>query len=126
LRLQNRDLLGAIELFREAIKLAPTKAEYHFELGAALAMNPRWMREAEKHLLDASRLEPLNIRVLLTLGNLYKGAGLAKRAEAQFRTVLSIDARNSVAKKALADMGLATPDGGGTSGSVLSRLFKKK
>ena len=54
-RFEARDLMGAIALFREAVRQVPSKATYHFQLGTALATNPRWAKEAEKHLLEATR-----------------------------------------------------------------------
>lgn len=130
-RFESKDLLGAINLWRDAARIDPSKPKYHFQLGTALAMNPRWMKEAEQHLVEAVRLEPLNINGYLALAELYKSANLMKRAEAQYRSVLKIAPSHPVARKALTDMGatdLPPLKGkeGPESGGIFSKLFKRK
>jgi tetratricopeptide (TPR) repeat protein len=116
--------MGAIHLLREAVRLAPNKGTYHLYLGLALGTNPRWYKEAEKHLLEASRTDPMNTQIFLKLGQIYHEGGLKKRAEAQFRAVLAIDPGNRLAKRALADMGLGASES--SDGGLLSKFFKKK
>jgi curved DNA-binding protein CbpA len=130
---QNRDVLRAIHLFRDAVRQAPEKGTYHVHLGVALTSNPRWYKEAEKHLLEAARTDPLNLQVFLKLGMIYQDGGLKKRAEAQYRQALGIDPYNRIARKALIDMGFEAPpvrSGSGakesSTGGLLSKLFKKK
>lgn len=129
-RFEARDLMGAIALFREAVRLVPSRATYHFQLGTALATNPRWSKEAEKHLLEATRFEPTNAQIFLKLGQIYHDLGLQKRAEAQFRHVLAIDPLNRAAESALVEMGVLTPKKKGgkddSSGGMFSKLFKRK
>lgn len=130
-RFEHRDVMGAIQLFREAVRLNPAKGVYHNQLGQALATNPRWHKEAEKHLLEASRTDPMNVDVFLKLGQIYQESGLKKRAEAQYRAVLNIDPNHRIAKRALVDLGVEAPSttnepSGGGGGSFFSKLFKKK
>lgn len=129
-RFEARDLMGAIALLREAVRQMPNRATYHFQLGAALATNPRWAKEAEKHLLEATRFEPTNALIFLKLGQIYHDLGLQKRAEAQFRHVLAIDPLNRVAEAALIDMGVMAPTRKAgkddSSGGMFSKLFKRK
>ena len=129
-RFEARDLMGAIALFREAVRQVPNRATYHFQLGSALATNPRWAKEAEKHLLEATRFEPTNAMIFLKLGQIYHDLGLQKRAEAQFRHVLAIDPLNRVAEQALVDMGVMAPKRKAgkddSSGGMFSKLFKRK
>lgn len=132
-RFQNRDVMGAITMFREAVRQSPNKGVYHFHLGSALATNPRWHKEAEKHLLEASRSDPLNVEIFLKLGQIYMDAGLKKRAESQFRAVLSVQPHNHLARRALLDMGYDVPAPKGAKkgapsdgGSLISKLFKRK
>ena len=126
LRLRD-DVIGAVHFFREALRHNPDRSAYHFALGQALATNPRWYKEAEKHLLEASRSEPLNNQIFLLLGQIYRDSGLTKRAEAQYRQILGMDPRNAAARQALVDMGLESPAGksGGGSG-LLGKIFRKK
>lgn len=129
-RFEARDLMGAIALLREAVRLSPSSATYHFQLGTALATNPRWSKEAEKHLLEATRFEPMNSAIFLRLGQIYKDLGLQKRAEAQFRHVMAIDPLNRAAEAALIDMGVESPKKKAakddSSGGMFSKLFKRK
>jgi curved DNA-binding protein CbpA len=126
-RYESKDLMGAIQLWQEAVRKNPANGTYHLHLGSALARNPRWHRDAEKHLLEASKRDPRNKQVFLTLGALYAEANLKKRAEAQFRAVLTLDPNNQAAKRALVELGVVEPpkESGG-SGGLLSKLFKKK
>ena len=50
--------MGAISLWRDAVRIDPNNAEYHLRLGTALYKNPRWTKEAESHLTAAVRLYP--------------------------------------------------------------------
>lgn len=89
---------GAVHLLREAVKLDPSRAPYHFHLGMALVRNPRTRHEAEIHLSKAAELDPYNVQIRVRLGQLYKEVGLAKKASNYFREALSLDPDNRVAK----------------------------
>jgi tetratricopeptide (TPR) repeat protein len=127
-RYENQDLLGAIQLWQEAVRKNPNNGTYRMHLGTALAHNARWHREAEKHLLEASKWDPRNTQVLLTLGALYTEANLKKRAEAQYRAVLALDPNNQTARRGLVTLGVAAPakESGESTGGLLSKFFKKK
>jgi Flp pilus assembly protein TadD len=127
-RYNSKDLLGAIQLWQDAVRKNPKNGTYHLHLGMALARNSRWNKEAEKHLLEAVRHDPRNKEVLLTLGALYTEANLKKRAEAQFRAVLVLDPANQTARRGLVTLGVAEPakESGETAGGLLSKFFKKK
>ena len=122
-RYAERDVNGANHLFREACKLDPTQAHYHFylamtlvvlsqarrehahhegchvtcSLGGALVSNPRMRYEAEQHLLRAAELDPGNAQIPLRLGLLFKEAGLTKKAEHYFQETLLRDCKNKTA-----------------------------
>ncbi len=89
---------GAVHMLREAIKLDPSRAPYHFHLGMALVRNPRTRHEAEVHLTKAAELDPYNAQIRIRLGQLYKEVGLAKKSDNYFREALSLDPNNRVAK----------------------------
>jgi Flp pilus assembly protein TadD len=129
-RYDQKDIHSAEHLFRQAVKLDPTQPHYHYHLavalmilsqarhehthhegchvtcnmGGGLVSNPRVRYEAEQHLLRAAELDPSSVKVRLTLGLLYKEAGLTKKAENAFRDALMIDGRNPVARR---ELGLA-------------------
>jgi Flp pilus assembly protein TadD len=56
-RLKAQDLAGAIERFRDAVRLAPDYPEAHYHLGIAL-QKAGSSREAKAHLAEARRLNP--------------------------------------------------------------------
>ncbi|MBI3654191.1 MAG: DnaJ domain-containing protein [Acidobacteria bacterium] len=103
MRLERKEYHAAIHLLREAIKIDPSKAPYHFHLGNALIRNPRTRREADEHLAKAAELDPYNSQMRVKLGMLYKEMGLKKRAEHYFKDALSMDPENRAARKEVGD-----------------------
>jgi tetratricopeptide (TPR) repeat protein len=127
MRYERRELDAATHLFREAVRLDPSQAHYHFylglalsiqaharhehqhhegchvtcKLGGALGSNPKVRYEAEQHFLRAAELEPSNTQYPQKLGELYKEAGLLKKAEHYFEHALMLDSKNHVAKREL-------------------------
>lgn len=125
-RFDRKEYHAAIHLLREAIKLDPSKPQYHFHLGNALMRNPRTRREAEQHLTRAAELDPINPQVRVKLGQLYKEAGLPKKAEHYFRQALQLDPNNRTAQKELGVSVSKKESGEKTSfGSIAKKLFGK-
>lgn len=90
--LKERDFWSAIELCRRAIELDDdNEPERYHVLGAALAENPRWRKDAEKNFKIAHKLEPWEPRYLVSLGQLYQREGLHERAERMFDQVRTLD-----------------------------------
>jgi curved DNA-binding protein CbpA len=129
-RLERKEYHAAIHLLREAVKIDPAKASYHFHLGTALLRNPRTRREADEHLTKSAELDPYNSQIRVKLGQLYKELGLKKRAEHFFNAALSLDPDNKAAKKEIhgaekekkANMPSIWKS---DMGSIAKRLFKK-
>jgi curved DNA-binding protein CbpA len=122
----------AVHLLREAVKLDPSKAAYHYHLGSVLIRSPRTRHEAEEHLLKAAELEPYNAQIRLKLGLMYKEAGLAKKAQIYFREALQIDPDNKGAKREMAQTagkakGAQAQESIWKSdlGSIAKRIFKR-
>src|SRR5262249_46982388 len=133
-RFERKEYHAAVHLLREAIKLDPTRAAYHFHLGIALIRNPRTRREAERHLSKAAELEPYNSQIRVKLGLLYKEAGLTKRAEHFFREALQMDPDSKIARRELNGEGKGKAASGGGAGgsiwksdmgSIAKKIFKK-
>ena len=127
LRYERRELDAATHLFREAVRLDPSQSFYHFylgvvlsiqaqarhqhqhhegchvtcKLGGALGSNPKVRYEAEQHFLRAAELDPTNTQIPQRLGELYKEAGLLKKAEHYLEHALMLDSNNRVAKHEL-------------------------
>ncbi|MFY9611717.1 MAG: DnaJ domain-containing protein [Blastocatellia bacterium] len=121
---------GAVHMLREAVKLDPSRAPYHFHLGMALVRNPRTRHEAEVHLAKAAELDPYNAQIRVRLGQLYKEVGLVKKSYNYFREALSIDPDNRVAKlevqagsKGLVAQARSIWKSGG--GGFAKKIFKK-
>lgn len=130
LRLDRKEYHAAIHLLREAVKIDPSKAPYHFHLGHALIRNPRTRREADEHLTKSAELDPYNSQMRVKLGLLYKEMGLKKRAEQFFKDALSLDPENRSAKKEI--LGSDAQKKGdmpslwkSDMGSFAKRLFRK-
>lgn len=122
-RYEQKDVVAAHHLFREACRLDPSQSHYHFylamtliilsqarrehahhegchvtcSLGGTLVSNPRMRYEAERHLLKAAELDPANPQIPLRLGLLFKEAGLTKKAEHFFEQTLLCDGKNKTA-----------------------------
>ena len=56
-KIKSNDLAGAIDKFREAIRLAPENARAHYQLGLALERTGA-QAEAKAHFTEAERLAP--------------------------------------------------------------------
>lgn len=129
-RFERKEYHAAVHLLREAIKLDPSRAPYHYHLGIALIRNPRTRRDAEQHLSRAAELEPYNSQIRVKLGLLYKESGLTKRAEHFFREALQMDPDNRIAKRELNDKGKGAGGAGGSiwksdMGAIAKKIFKK-
>lgn len=129
-RFERKEYHLAVHLLREAIKLDPSRAPYHYHLGIALIRNPRTRRDAEQHLSKAAELEPYNAQLRVKLGMLYKEAGLSKKADHYFSEAIQLDPDNRVARR---EMGAGSAKSKVVSGSIwradvgtiAKRIFKK-
>ena len=129
-RFERKEYHAAVHLLREAIKLDPSRAPYHYHLGIALIRNPRTRRDAEQHLSKAAELEPYNAQIRVKLGLLYKEAGLSKRAEHFFREALQMDPENRVAKREIGSEAARVKAASGSIwksdvGTIAKRIFGK-
>jgi curved DNA-binding protein CbpA len=130
-RFERKEYHAAVHLLREAIKLDPNRAPYHYHLGIALIRNPRTRRDAELHLSKAAELEPYNAQIRVKLGILYKEAGLFKRAEHYFREALQMDPDNRAARREMTTETARSKALGGGSiwkadmGTIAKKIFKK-
>ena len=129
-RFERKEYHAAVHLLREAIKLDPSRAPYHYHLGIALIRNPRTRRDAEMHLAKAAELEPYNAQIRVKLGILYKEAGLSKRAEHYFREALQMDPDNRAAKREMSSEAERSKAANGSiwksdMGTISKWIFKK-
>lgn len=99
------DMAGAIEKFREAVRLQPNWADAHAALASALIAQERYEEGLEEYRL-ASRLNPedvgLHLLFGLALGNHYikngkKDASLLETAVTELRFVIRLEPGNPIA-----------------------------
>ncbi|HXV60542.1 MAG TPA: DUF4388 domain-containing protein [Vicinamibacteria bacterium] len=108
----------AIQCFREAVRLAPTK-QHHKLLAQSLMKNPKWIKDAEKHFREALTFDQFDAECYLGLGEIYEAAGMARRAKKMYEQAYTFDPENEqVVKKLGRDAGQM--EGG------LSRMFGGK
>jgi Flp pilus assembly protein TadD len=137
MRLERRELDAATHLFREAVRLDPSQSHYHFylamvltiqaharhehvhhegchvtcKLGGSLVRNPKVRYEAERHFRRAAEIDPTNAQIVLRLGQLYKEAGLLKKAELYLVQALNLDSNNQEARRELDTLYEIPPEG---------------
>jgi curved DNA-binding protein CbpA len=79
----------AVTYLENAIQLDGMQSSYHYELGRLLGGNPRRREEAERHLIEASRLDPSQVDPYIALGQVYARTGRLADAARAFREALS-------------------------------------
>lgn len=95
------DFHAAIELLEEALRIDPSRPEYHKLLGQALARNPHWRKNAVEHFETALRLAPFDVESVIGLGEVYEAAGMPERARRLFAQALELDPDNGALKRKL-------------------------
>jgi curved DNA-binding protein CbpA len=94
----------AVSHLRECVWLLPDVGKYHHYLGVAQADTRRYMKEAEQHLQQAIKLDPLRIESRVELAKLYIRVRLPKRAEAQLIEALRWDPDNRAARRLMEEI----------------------
>ena len=92
----------AIEELRAAVRLDPSKPEFHRALGRALSKNPKWRKQAEDAFSKALELNRFDADAYVGLGELYHDGGLETRAKKMFEEALTVDPGNVPALEKLA------------------------
>jgi serine/threonine protein kinase len=90
-------------------------------LARAKAKNPKWVKEAERSLLDLVKEEPQAHEPWVALGDVYRASQMTSRAIAMYKKGLELDPENHHARAALKE--LEGPDPGGSG--LLKKIFKK-
>lgn len=98
------DYYGAIVLLRQTVNFMPDHAEAWALLGANQERNPRWRRDAAESFQKALSIDPNNVEVMISLGDLYKSEGMISRAQTCYEDVLKISSENQQAKSRLAGL----------------------
>jgi tetratricopeptide (TPR) repeat protein len=72
-------------------------------LAKAMARHPVMRRNAERHFIEALRIEPQSEDLHFSLALYYESFGLRSRADTEFRTVLRINPSHEGARKRFID-----------------------
>jgi curved DNA-binding protein CbpA len=86
-----------------ALEISPKEAEYWAQLGRVYSLLQNTKRQVEAAYREAMNLEPDEVDYPLELGLVYQKYGLHKKAVEMFQRALSIDPKNVMAKRALAN-----------------------
>jgi Tfp pilus assembly protein PilF len=126
------DYVQATQFLKSATQISPNVAKFWRQLGASMARNPQWRKEAEESFQKAIELEPKNQENHLGLGYLYKTSGLKLRARKHFQACLEMDPYNEIAARELNELDGVEPlrkpssDKKSPPKGKLGGLFKKK
>lgn len=97
-----RDVYGAIETLRQAVRIAPGRTEAWVMLGSLQAENERWLTQSEASYSRAVELEPREVSHRLRLAGVLERLGEPGRARREYQQVVVRDPANARAKEALA------------------------
>ncbi len=116
----------AVSYLKAAVRIKPDNAEYNAYLGYAMSKTSQFRREAEKYLLKAIELAPMQINYYIHLGRLYKEAKLYNKALRIFQEGLAWDNTNNIILKEINEINeiLGNKKKKGFFGG-LGKLFKK-
>ncbi|MEW6571236.1 MAG: DUF4388 domain-containing protein [Nitrospirota bacterium] len=89
----------AVDSFRGATKLQPNNSKYWSHLSLSLTKIPNGLKDAEKALFEALKIEPDKTDHYINLGMIYIKAGMKKKANSEFKKALEIDPDNPRAKR---------------------------
>lgn len=92
------DYHSAIVLLKQAVNFAPLHGEAWYLLGCCQERNPRWRRDAVESFQKALSINPNEIEVLVSLGDLYRAEGMASRAQSCYEDALRINPDHAEAK----------------------------
>jgi serine/threonine protein kinase len=95
------DAIQALESALDLAKGGKVNHAIRILLARATSKNPKWQKRAENILLSVIEEDPRCVEAHFVLGTLYKSAGLAGRASAQFKAVLKLDPRHADAASSL-------------------------
>ena len=84
-----KDLAGALEAFRAAVRLDPEHADYRFNLGSVLAATGNY-REALRELEAVRTALPESTELANSLGILYVETSDAVKGEQEFRRAIRL------------------------------------
>jgi len=100
----DNDFYGAIVLLKQAVQFAPDNAQAWYLLGSCQERNPKWRRDAAESFQKALSIEPDNVDILVSLGDLYKVEGMISRAQTCYEDVLRVNPDHAEARSRLGNL----------------------
>jgi tetratricopeptide (TPR) repeat protein len=121
------DCETALPMLREAVRIAPEKAEYLYWLGLAETRIPAWAEVGRQHLSEAARIDPKRADVEAALAEAYHDIGVLDAAEEHARLAVAREPTNRTYRQRLQEIA-STPRASPVPEKtpLLSRLFRKK
>lgn len=98
------DYYGAIVLLKQSVHFDPSRAEAWYLLGNCQERNPKWRRDAATSYQKALSADPNYLDAMLSLGDLYRGEGLAARAQSCYEDILKAEPDHAIAKSRLKEL----------------------
>ncbi len=90
-----------LKIYAKLIEIAPRHAGYRLQLACTLASLPQTIKRAERHFVEAARLDPNDAEIRFAFGVYYERIKHKGRAREQFRMALSLNPRHKRAQAAL-------------------------
>jgi len=90
-----------LKIYAKLIELVPGHAGYRLQLACALGSLPQTVKRAERHFVEAARLDPNDPEIRYAFGLYYGRLKHKGRAREQFRMALSLNPRHKRAQQAL-------------------------
>lgn len=119
---QMRKWNDAVTFLENAVQLDGNQPEYSLELGLLLVRNPRRRSDAERHLLRAAELAPMNVAPYLALAQMYARAGRNGPAARALREILRWEPDHAEAVGMLRELGSVQDEP--SAGSPLRAIFR--
>ncbi len=94
----------ALKLMEQAIQITSDNPEPYHKLARLLLNHDRDLRQAKNYCLRAIDINSQSPEYYLTLGSIYKAAGLLRNAAREFEKVLRLDKGNSEAQEHLKEL----------------------
>lgn len=89
--IEEKDYHSAVELLREAVRFAPDRAEYRFQLGQVELKNEKWIERGIENLREATRLAPTRGDFLRATARALAAHGRQGDAEAYARRANDVE-----------------------------------
>jgi curved DNA-binding protein CbpA len=129
--IDEKDYHSAVELLREAVRFAPDRPEYRFQLGQVELKNEKWAERGIENLREATRLAPSRGDFLRATARALAAHGRQADAQAYARRANDVDPGAESAALVVEICGPEAPRRGRETGAAgrtgfLGRILRKR